>query len=320
MERGPIFLGGIDRSGKTLMRLMLTSHPNIAMTRRPNLWSHFYGRYGDLGVAENFERCLAALLSYKHVAHLQPDAERLRREFWAGEPTYARLFALLLRQHAERAGKARWGDQTGLVERYAAPIFAAYPGARLIHMVRDPRDRYATARHASERVGRSTAMWLYSVGLAARNRLRYPSQVKLVRYEDLVQRPEVTLREICAFLDEPYAPAMLTMAGESGRPEPKGPLSATYIGRYRGVVPARELTFIQLHAGHAMADLGYRRDPLRLAPGEAVRFALADWPVNVARMLAWRTREAMQHQRAALGGRRRGPSRIGARGGATSAD
>ena len=321
MERGPIFLGGADRSGKTLMRLLLASHPSIAMTRRANLWFRFYGQYGDLGEEANFERCLGALLAYKHVARLEPDAERVRREFWAGEPTYARLFALIQRQHAEREGKGRWGDQTGLVERYAEAIFAAYPGARLVQMVRDPRDRYeaARARHARGRghVGAATARWLYSVGLAARNRRRYPGQVLVVRYEDLVRQPEATLRAVCAFLDEPFAPAMLRMDGERGAPAPKGPLTPEHMGRYRGRVPARELAFLQLHAGRAMAALGYPRDRLRLGPAEALRFALADWPLNLARMLAWRAREAALHRRSARGGRaRRLP---GARRGAAGA-
>ena len=94
MYRAPVFIGGPDRCGKTTMRAFLTSHPNIAIPPiGSNMWTYFYGQYGDLGEEGNFERCLGAMLGYKHVAQLQPDVERVRREFWAGEPTYARLFA-----------------------------------------------------------------------------------------------------------------------------------------------------------------------------------------------------------------------------------
>ena len=296
MYHGPIFIGGPDRCGKTTMRAFLTSHPSIAIPAvGSNMWTYFYGQYGDLRHAANFERCLAAMLRYKHVAALQPDVGRIRSEFRQGEPTYARLFALLQRQYAEREGKPRWGDQTGLVERYADQIFQAYPGAKLVHMLRDPRDRYEAGRRRGH-VGRSAAMWLYSADLAARNLRRYPAGYMVVGYERLVREPEATLRAICAFLDEPFVPAMLSMAGERGLPEPKGPLSAAYIGRYRGAVPPRELAFLQLHAGRAMRACGYELTPVRLAPGERLRFALGDWPANLARMLGWRVRETIRHR------------------------
>ena len=111
---GPVFIGGLDRSGKTTMRAFLASHPNIAIPAvGSNMETYFYGRFGDLGKAENLERCLAAMLRYKHVRFLDPDADRIRREFRQGPPTYARLFSLFLIHLAEREGKPRWGRRPG---------------------------------------------------------------------------------------------------------------------------------------------------------------------------------------------------------------
>ena len=46
MERGPVFVAGLERSGTSLIFALLASHPNIAMTRRtnqanwsPEIWS-----------------------------------------------------------------------------------------------------------------------------------------------------------------------------------------------------------------------------------------------------------------------------------------
>src|SRR5690554_3292259 len=99
--QSPIFIGGLDNSGKTHLRLALSAHPDIAMTRRSYMWTRVYQRYGDLRERENFERCLQALMSRKDVRALQPDVDRIRREFWAGEPTYGRLFALIHEHYAE---------------------------------------------------------------------------------------------------------------------------------------------------------------------------------------------------------------------------
>jgi len=323
MERGPIFIGGPDRCGKTTLRAFLVSSPNIAIPDvGSNYWTFFYGRYGDLSRRENFERCLAAMLRYKHVRFLQPDPERLRREFWQGEPTYARLFALFHEHYAERQGKPRWGDQTGLIERYADLIFIAYPTARMIHMLRDPRDRYEASLalwpNGKGRVGGATARWLYSVGLARRNQQRYPDRYKLVRYETLVSQPEATLREVCAFLDEEYTPAMLTMEGAprfrdklgSGSGSEPSPLSPAFIGRFRQAIPKREIAFMQAYAGREMVAYGYALEPIQFSFGEQLVFSLVDWPLNLARMTTWRTVEAIQHHLPARLGRKPAPNMV----------
>jgi hypothetical protein len=310
MERGPIFIGGPDRCGKTLLRALLVSHPNIAIPAvGSNYWSYFYKQYGDLGQPDNFERCLAAMLRYKHARFLQPDADRIRREFWQGQPSYARLFALFHEHYAEREGKPRWGDQTGLIERYADPIFAAYPGARMIHMIRDPRDRYeaslALHPNGKMRVGGATARWLYSVRLAQRNHRRYPHRYKIVRYETLVCQPEQTMRDICEFLGEAFVPAMLTMEGAPGYRDKgehranassdRAVISTAYIGRFRDAIPGREIAFMQRYAGREMARYDYQLEAIRLPLADWLAFSFVDWPANWTRMLAWRTIEAIQH-------------------------
>ncbi len=320
MDCGPIFIGGPDRCGKTTMQAFLVSHPNISIPAvGSNMWTYFYGQYGSLSRPENFERCLQAMVQYKHVAFLQPDPDRIRREFWQGPPTYERLFALVHEHHAERTGKPRWGVQTELIERYADLVFVAYPGAMMIHMIRDPRDRYeaslARSPDGKGRAGGATARWLYSVRLASRNQRKYPDRYKVVRYETMVMHPEVTIREVCAFLDEEYTPAMLTMEnvprfrkgydeeshGTSGQ---QTPLSTAFIGRYRQAIPKREIAFMQRYARREMLAYDYALEPIQFTRGDRLAFAVVDWPLNLARMVAWRILEIMQHNFPALIGRK----------------
>lgn len=306
MDRGPVFVAGIERSGTSLIYALLASHPNLAMTRRTNLWTHFYQQYGDLSRAENLERCLAGMLRYKRLVRLKPDPERIRREFWQGDPTYARLFALLEEHHAERLGKSRWGDKSLNTERYADPIFAAYPNARILHMIRDPRDRYASAltrwKVSRGGVGAGTAMWLSSINLARRNQKCYPDRYMIVRYETLASQPEATLREICAFIGEEHTPVMRTMRGAQefrdrggnssyGRREPGG-ISTSSIGRFRQVLSVRQIAFMQMIAERDMLALDYQPEDNRFSPQDWLLFTLIDVPLNLARMLAWLGREA----------------------------
>ena len=307
MDRGPVYVAGLERSGTSLLYALLASHPNLAMTRRTNLWKHFYGQYGDLRDAGNLRRCLEMMRRYKRLAVLEPDFDRLERDFIAGPRTYPKLFDLLELQYAERIGRPRWGDKSLNTEQYADAIFAAYPGARILHMIRDPRDRFASSltRWGVRRggVGVGTAEWLSSVRIARRNQHRYPSGSLTVRYETLAAEPEASLREICDFIDEPFAPEMLTMEGapvfrEKGnssyeRRDP-GVISTGSIGRYRQVLTPRQIAFVQAVAKDEMVAFGYEADALELPPRQRLGFALHDVPIESTHLLVWRTREAFR--------------------------
>lgn len=286
MEDRPIFIAGPDRSGTTLLYALLASHPNISMVRRMNFWRWFYGRYGDIKNPERFERLVDRLLNYKRMQRLNPDGERIRREFWQDEPTYGRLFSLLMRQNAERIGKSRWGEKSLHTERYADLVFENFPQARIIHMTRDPRDRYASVRKRfggdHPRVAGATSRWLASMQAARRNLKKYPHSYLVVRFEDLASHPEGTARKICDFIGEEYVPEMLGMGGEAEYRDSggnssftkiqPGTISTSPIGRFRQVLTPFEITFIQLFTKSFMREFDYPLEEVRLTAKQKVVF------------------------------------------------
>lgn len=302
--KSPIFIGGLDNSGKTHLRLALSAHPNIAMTRRSYMWTRAYNRYGDLSRQENLERCLNALLSRKDIRALQPDPERIRREFWQGEPSYGRLFALIHEHYAERLGRSRWGEQEADIEQYAEEIFAAYPSARIIHMLRDPRNRYEEMLRNTPpkirlgRVGINTADWLQSARLARRNYLHYAENYMILSYESLISSPEETLRKVCDFIGEDYVPAMLTLDGAVSFGGGEGPGRSaeleTGILEFRldgsRVVSPREVVFMQTFARKEMAERGYISERIRFSPSDALLYYGLDWPFSLVRAAVQRIR------------------------------
>jgi hypothetical protein len=314
----PVFIAGADRSGTTLLFALLASHPNISMVRRTNMWRYFHRRYGDLSDPGNLERCLRDMTRYRRMHHLRPDVDRIRRELLQGEPTYGRLFALFHEHHAERAGKGRWGDKSLHTEHYADRVFQEFPDARILHMVRDPRDRYASVRKRYgrdlSRVGAATARWLDSARAGERNRKRYGDRYLIVRYEDLARDPEGTMRWVCDAIGEDYSAAMLSMqgapdhrgGGNSSFGDLESGISTRAIGRFASVLAPAEIAFIELVAGRSMAAMGYERAGVSLSPRERIRFATVTLPVQLARMIGWMSLARIQRRR----GARVPPSRL----------
>ncbi len=303
MNAAPVFIGGLDRSGKTYLSMMLSAHPRIIVARRANLWTRHYRRYGRLDRPRNLERCLSALAASKHIRSLDVDFDRLRREFTAGEPAYARLFALILNQYAARSSKARWGDQTEGLEKIAPVLMAEYPRARFLHLIRDPRDRYQAIleknrldRGAGQAwlrgnsLGAASARWLSSASLGVENQRRYPDRYRVVTYETLMTRPVETLRGICEFIGEDFHAEMIEMRAErrfAGRAERvdglSTPLSTEYIGRYRQGLSPFEIGFIQQRSRRWMQIFGYQTEPIRpdwMGAG-------LDWLFSSASLLTW---------------------------------
>lgn len=310
MNKGPIFIAGLERSGTSLIYALLASHPNIAMTRRTNLWTYFYNQYGDLSKPKNFEHCLKDLMRYKRLIPVQLDAEKLRNDFNNGQMTYPRLFALIEEQYAQRLGRPRWGDKSLNTERYADQIFEAYPNACILHMQRDPRDRYASAvkrwKVSRGGAGVGSAVWLSSLNLARRHQAKYPHKYMIVRYETLASEPEKTLRKICAFIGEEYDPVMLGMQGAEqfrdeggnssyGQHEP-GRISTRSIGRFQEVLSPRQIAFMQMVAGSQMAEFNYAPNLIKLSMLDGLLFSFFDIPLNSLRMLVWYVREAFLNQ------------------------
>lgn len=301
MNDQPIFIAGPDRSGTTLLYALLASHPNISMARRNNFWRWFYGRYGDLSDKNNFDRLLDKMLRYKRIQPLHPNSERIRREFWQGKPSYGRIFSLFQQHNAERQGKQRWGDKSLHTEHYIKQVFSEFPNAKVIHMSRDPRDRYASVRKRfgkdTPRLGAATARWLVSMRAAEKNRQKYPANYKIIRFEDLAANPEETSQIICDFIEEQYSPEMLTLEGASRYRDSggnssfeqikPGAISTKPIGRYKSILTSSEIAFIQLFAKREMQVLGYEFEPVKFLFTEALKYYLWTLPFQTARMLGW---------------------------------
>ncbi|HEY7464771.1 MAG TPA: sulfotransferase [Candidatus Limnocylindria bacterium] len=272
-QPGPIFVAGLDHSGKTALRRALGMHPDIRMVRHVELWTRLAGWHA--AGAPGRQRALDALTSGK-AARLGLDRQALAAA--ASDGNFAVLVREIGRQLGEQAGARRWGLQEALLEFQAMRILQAMPEARIVCVVRDPRSRYREMLddHAVGRGGLAaeTAAWVASVSVAREAAAARPEAVLVVRNEMLRTEPEGTLREICDFIGEPFSAAMLH---ELPPPEEQPPL------------PDKDIAFIQDRAATQMAALEYELLPIPQQPAMLPQ-RLADasrWQLG---RLAWRRR------------------------------
>jgi hypothetical protein len=115
-----------------------------------------------------------------------------------------------LRQALQQCNKARVShvcEKTPKHVRHADAILRAFPAAKIIVIVRDPRDVCCSLkrRMGSLRVG--IERWDQD-NRHALELLKRPNSFKL-RYEDLIADPEATLDQLCRFLGLEYEHSML---------------------------------------------------------------------------------------------------------------
>jgi hypothetical protein len=110
-----------------------------------------------------------------------------------------------------------WIDHTPTNMLNAATLLEMFPGARMIHIVRDGRAVAASVLPLDwgpNTVLHAASWWVRNVSFGLAAELRWgAAQVLRVHYEDLVRQPAPELRRICGFLGLAYEPAMAQARG-----------------------------------------------------------------------------------------------------------
>jgi len=208
--RPPIFVVGCPRSGTTMLRQILDSHPAISCGPESRfLW-------GLRGIEERNWSSLAGF--------------GLSLEEWHAK--VRELFEAPHRRYAASQGKVRWADKSPDYALMLDYIDTLYPDAQVVHIVRDPRDVIESWRHfyGPRSLKRAAQSWVRYVRAAHDfSRSQPEHRAAEIRYEDLVRQPEPTLRKLFAWLGEPWDDAVLrfdehkhTLAGGPLGPEPHG--------------------------------------------------------------------------------------------------
>ncbi|HHP7237684.1 sulfotransferase family protein [Longibacter sp.] len=224
----PIFIVGANRSGTTLLRLILNAHPRIGI---PDEFIYLDASIADVPIdawrAPGLSRAAYALFVDRFLENRKEvlsgvNLRALRDHILDGPRDLRRPFRCALRAWARRHDADRWGEKTPGNLFYADVLVDMFPDARFVYIVRDPRAGVASMQRVSffsnDAVFNALSRRKYDIRGRAHLREAVPeAQRTRLRYEDLVRRPESEVRSLCAFLDEPYSARMLHFHREAGR-------------------------------------------------------------------------------------------------------
>jgi hypothetical protein len=272
------FIVGVPRSGTTLLRLMLDSHPDLAIPPE----THFLPKLirlceeaGDRGDVR--EAALELITTHRRWPDFGLDAEELRaRLAGSGRLRPGDAARAFYEAYTAMHRKPRWGEKTPQYLKTVKRIAAALPEAHFIHIIRDGRDvalSLLAVTWGPKTIEDAAVQWTTQIRRARRKARAIPHYTE-VRYEGLVVDPEPIVRRICEFCDLPFETGMLDYHRTAGE-RMEGVARDLELGGGRGGIGANERA--RQHALVSEAPRGERAgrwrvemDPRDVAAFEAI--------------------------------------------------
>jgi hypothetical protein len=195
---------------------------------------HFFRQAGDLADDDAIRRIVELLYSGKYARHsrwrnispywrwllAEVPREEVEQRLLAADRTERGIFTAFLRIYADRLGRPIMGEKTPTHYDHIDELLEWYPDGRVIHILRDPRGVYVSDRYRRKTQGRPPYSWLTRIPLVLETWVllitvfawrramgrhvsyarRHPGRYLLVRFEDVLKKPEETLPRLSEFL------------------------------------------------------------------------------------------------------------------------
>jgi sulfotransferase family protein len=210
-ERVPApFVVGVNRSGTTLLRMMLDAHPLLTIPPE----THFVPELIEAaeGRTPTPESLLATITRQREWGDFGLTEEELLERFRAIEPLNAGdALRAFYSAYAERVGKPRWGEKTPIYVKSMRRIERALPEARFVHVIRDGRDVALSIRDRAVKehpIDRIAERWVRRIS-RAREQAQRLEHYEEIRYEALILDTRTTLERVCEVFELPWDDALL---------------------------------------------------------------------------------------------------------------
>lgn len=225
MMNNPFFILGNPRSGTSLFRIMLDSHPNLVVPPECGFIEWLYEKYKDWKPTDGFDQFLNDLFETRKFETWKLDKDFLRQDLNKRMPnTYQKLCCEIYMAYGRymNSHPLKWGDKNNYFIHKLEKLDEIFPFAKYIHIIRDGRDVAVSYRQ------------LNSTNIKSRYKPNLPNSIKeialewgrninviqdflsnkaenslLIKYEDLIYNPTKTLISVVDFLNINFDDKML---------------------------------------------------------------------------------------------------------------
>lgn len=214
------FIVGCGRSGTTLLRSIVDSHPEMAIPGENDFLHAQFKRRTPFSRGQPLTRELIdAALQAHPTTRASIGAHSAAAP--AGPLTLPAWFRHCYGAYADSYGKERYGDKTPALVGHMDAISVLVPEAVFVHLIRDGRDvaqAYLAQEWGPATIAKAAEKWRSSVSAGRAAGLRMPRRRYFeLRYEDLVADLEPSVRAVCEFVQLDYDPVMLDFRTSASR-------------------------------------------------------------------------------------------------------
>lgn len=215
-DNSPVFIVGMARSGTTLLRSILNSHPTIAVPRETTFF-YLLNEYLKTNKVSSFsndevDEFWNWYSKKRRFTYLGLEEQHVKDNFKSFKDTnkFKVVLDSVMLTNLKKNKKTRWGEKTPGHEEFLETIFEMYPNAKVLFMIRDPRSVYASLMNVpwnNQFVSVIIKRWNKSV----KKYLEYKDdeRVRLITYEELVTNTKENVIEVCKFIGEEFTEEMI---------------------------------------------------------------------------------------------------------------
>jgi hypothetical protein len=206
----PVFVVGCDRSGTSLLTLILNQSPDLKMIFEAGFLPRLEARssdYGDFATPRQrwyfirdiqLEEATSRTFAFEKFEKLSAqEAEAALRDV---APTdYQGAARALYSAAARKEGKERWGEKMPRYITQVEWLATTFPDSHIVHIIRDPRDVAASMCRAGfeESLHDAAERWAARVSEGRRQgRVVGKGRYHEIQYEKLLQNPTETVQSL----------------------------------------------------------------------------------------------------------------------------
>lgn len=237
--KGPLFIVGLSRSGTKLIRDLLNRNTQICIPDEESVFLPTILSNSSLTTSETIERIQKSMFVHRFKDIQIPNIEELNK--YADTSSKLGVVEATFKYYGIKGrnwnNNLIWGDKTPTYLRHIDLIKTHFPNLKVIHIIRDPRDRALSVKKTwGKSMCRATEKWRNEI----EDSRKWEGQdfYYEVKYEDLVKETEKELKLICNFLNISFESKMLELMKPSekhGQNSTKTKVNSSNINKFEQV-------------------------------------------------------------------------------------